>query len=159
MPRMQNATSLRLAAAGILTLGLAACGSSTTATAPPVTNPFGTTAQCDIGTQAQLASPLPSSTGVSTSLGTITIVANGNANTLYSTFAQWHLVLQNNFGSTINAGPLSLTTYANGPKPYASDYYYSSTIGQTLTAGTYWSVGLAQTGSNCTPYFLGNFST
>jgi hypothetical protein len=102
---------------------------------------------CNAGTQVQLANPQPGQTGVSSTIGQITIVANGNANNLYNTYGQWYLTLTDQFGDTITGGNLKLVSYPNGPHPYGSDFYYASNIGQ-LRSGTTWQVNLNdQTGS------------
>jgi hypothetical protein len=141
-------------------LALAACnggGTSNNGTFSPFgPNPF--TGQCDPGTQVQLANPQPGQTGVNPGIGSITIVANGNNNTLYNTYSQWNLILQDNFGNTVQGGQLNLTPYPNGPHPYASDFYYQSSI-PSLPFGRNWNVGLVQSFSNCAPYSLFGFST
>ncbi len=40
----------------------------------------------DPGTQVQLANPTPGQTDVGTNLGPVTIVANGNSDTLFNTY-------------------------------------------------------------------------
>jgi hypothetical protein len=113
---------------------------------------------CNAGTQVQLANPLPAQTGVSPSIGQITIVANGNSNTLYNTYGQWYLTLTDQFGNTITGGNLRLVSDPSGPHPYTSDFYYASSIGQ-LPSGATWQVNLndqSGTGGVCP---LNSFST
>jgi hypothetical protein len=119
----------------------------------------GSNFQCDTGTREQLANPAPNQTGVPTNMGQITIVADGNANTLYSTYNQWNVVLQTGFGQQIQGGPLTLVSYPSGPHPYASDFYYASSI-PALNPGTTYNVLLEQNnGLNCTAVPLNSFST
>lgn len=114
--------------------------------------------QCDPGTQVQLANPLPNQTNVPGNIGQITIVANGNNNALYNSHQQWQIVLQDSFGNRITGSTLNLTSDANGPHPYASDYYYSSTI-PSLNYGTTYTAYLNYTQSNCNLTPLQSFST
>jgi hypothetical protein len=149
---------VRVAALAAMTFALSACGGGGSSS-PPVNNPFGPSfAQCDPGTQVQLANPLPGQGGVSPTAGSITLVANGNNNTLYNTYQQWFVVLTDSFGNSYNGGPLQLVSFPNGPHPYNSDFYYSSSI-QNLPSGRSWSAGLVYGNGNCSPAFLGNFST
>jgi len=119
-----------------------------------------TTAQCDPGTQVQLASPLPNAAAVSANQGAITIVANGNANSLYNTYSNWNLVLTDNAGDQpIFTQNLSLVPFNSGPHPYASDFYYQAPL-PTLRSGVTYSVSLQQNqGSTCTAVPLQSFST
>lgn len=111
-------------------------------------NPItGGSIQCDPGTQVQLANPQPGQTGVSSNLGQIVIVANGSNNSLYDAYNRWNLVLADQFGDRITCSNLTLTPYANGPHPYPSDFYYSSTIGQLPTGATC-PVQLTEPGAN-----------
>lgn len=145
-------------ALGAFTLALAACGGGGRSTAPGPFGPNPFVVQCDPQTNVQLASPVPGQSGVSTTIGSITIVANGNNNLLYTTYPQWYVTLIDNQGNTVNGGSLKLVPFPNGPHPYQSDFYYSSSI-PTLPAGSSWSAGLVEAGQNCSPDFLGNFST
>lgn len=131
---------------------LAGCGSSSNGGTPFFSS------VCDTGTQVQLANPVPNQFGVSTTIGQVTIVANGNNNTLYNTYTQWHALLSDNFGNPISGGQLNLVAYPSGPHPYPSDFYYSSTIPQ-LTSGSTWSVYLSRTDGSCQPVFVGTFAT
>ena len=106
-----------------------------------------------------LANPTPNSYGVPSNLGSITIVANGNNNTLYNTYSGWSLFLQSSYGNTIYGGGLGLVPNNSGwPKPYGSDFYYQSNMqGQGLTPGQNYTVILAN--SNCNGVAVGQFST
>jgi hypothetical protein len=149
--------SLRIAIPAALMLALTACGGSGGG------NPFGgnTGYECQTGTQVELANPQSGQVGVPTNLGQITIVANGQANNLYNTSNQWSVILTPNYGGyqQIDGGSLNLVSDPNGPHPYNSDFYYSSSI-QGLPAGITWNAQLIQNnGSNCQPVPLGSFST
>lgn len=149
---------LRLLAVAAITLALTACGGGGGSYSPA--NPFNPnpfTAQCDPGTAVQLANPQPGQTASST-MGSVTIVASGNNNTLYNTYPQWSVVLTDNFGNQITGGSLSLVAFPNGPHPYQSDFYYSSSI-PSLPTGRQWAAGLVNTASGCSPVFLGDFFT
>ena len=156
---LRLAPCVRLGILAAITFALSACGGGGSSS-PPVNNPFGPSfAQCDPGTQVQLANPLPGQSGVSPGIGSVTIVANGNSNPLYNTYQQWSVVLTDSFGNTYNGGALQLVSDSNGPHPYTSDFYYSSSF-QNLPPGRNWSAGLVfANGGNCSPAFLGNFST
>lgn len=119
---------------------------------------FGGLLACNPGTQVQLASPAPNQTGVASNIGQITIVANGNSNTLYNTYGQWQFTLVDNFNNQMTSGTLNLVPDPSGPHPYASDFYYQSSI-SPMTAGRTWNVELVQNGNSCTPASVGSFST
>jgi hypothetical protein len=150
---------LRLALCGIFALLLAACsGSGVLGGLGPV---FGNQPACDTGTQVQLANPAPSQNGVNSNIGQITIVASGNSNNLYNTYGQWNVVLTPlNFGTgSIEGGPLSLVDGRSLNHPFASDFYYASSV-PNLQPGVTWNVTLQQNnGTNCTPASVGTFST
>jgi hypothetical protein len=116
-------------------------------------------AQCDPGTQVQLANPLNQQTNVSTNIGSITIVANGNSNVLYTMPSQWSLLLTDGVGDSISTGSLSPVADPNGPHPWGSDFYYSGSLQQQLIAGDTWTVSLLQTNASCTAQPVGTFST
>jgi hypothetical protein len=149
---------IRLALPFALTAGLAACSGGAGSLLGGLNPITGGSIQCDPGTQVQLANPQPGQTGVSNTLGQIVIVANGSNNSLYSGYNQWNLVLADQFGDRITGSNLTLTSYTNGPHPYPSDFYYSSTVGQLPTGAT-WTVQLTQPGANCLPVPLNSFST
>ena len=137
---------------------LAACGGGTASTGTaPVPN---TNGSCALGFQAQIARPAPSQTGVG-NISSIEIVANGNNNNLYNAYQSYDLLVTPS-GAPPQQGIASnfLTLApadANGPHPYASDYYYNANLGENIPSG-YWDVYLnAQ--SNCQPYYLGSFGT
>ena len=73
-----------------------------------------------------LANPQPGQTGVTTTLGRVTLVAFGNGNTLYSTYTQWIVTLTDSTGTPWTGGSLSLVSDPAGPHPYPSDFYYAS---------------------------------
>jgi hypothetical protein len=149
-------SSLRLVLPAALALLLSACSGSGGGIGPIF---GGNPLQCDPGTQVQLASPQNAQTGVPGNIGQITIVANGNGNNLYNTYGQWNIFLTPSFGgSPLQGGSLSLVPYPNGPHPYASDFYYASSV-PNLAPGTTWYVTLQQQNVNCTGMLLGSFST
>jgi len=119
---------------------------------------FGGPQVCNPGTQVQLASPAPYKNGVSTGVGQIIIVANGNNNILYNSYPQWQIVLADNFNGQTTGGSLNLVPDPSGPHPYPSDFYYSSSVPQ-LPVGRNWNVELVENGSSCTPASVGSFST
>jgi hypothetical protein len=112
---------------------------------------------CNSGTQVQLADPQPGQTGVSTTIGRIVIVANGNNNNLYNTYNQWYLTLTDQFGDTITGSNLTLVSF-HGIQPYASDFYYASNIGQLPTGAT-WQVNLNDQNGTSGVCPLNSFST
>ena len=105
----------------------------------------------------QISNPSPNSSGNSTTIGTITIVANGNSNTLYNSYSNWSIILQGNYSGTINGGQLSLVN-RNGTQPFPSDFYYASSI-PTLAGGDSYQVELVNNSGFCTPVTIGQFST
>jgi hypothetical protein len=152
-------SSFRLVLPAALALALSACsGSGALGGLGPI---FGNLPQCDTGTQVQLANPAPFQNGVSSNIGQITIVANGNSNTLYNTYGQWSVVLEpNNFASgSIQGGSLSLVDGRSLNHPFNSDFYYGSSV-PSLQPGVTWNVKLQlNNGTNCTPAPVGTFST
>ncbi len=138
-------------------LVLSACSGSGGGSGSNPLPPGGYNGSCDPGTAVSLASPTPNAFNVSSTIGSITIVANGNNNTLGSSYSGWSLFLQSNgFGSVSSNGNLSLVSDPSGPHPYASDYYYQASV-STLQQGTNYTVYLANGG--CNGVMIGNFST
>jgi hypothetical protein len=131
---------------GATALALAACSSG----ANSGNNPSVVGTSCNPGTQLALASPTPNQTGVNPGITQIVVVANGNGNYLFQTFANWQVVLliNNNANQAIPGGALSLTTDDNGPHPFPSDYYYASSI-SNLQGGLSYAVYLSQENTNC----------
>ena len=113
---------------------------------------------CDPGTSVQLANPTPAQTGVDPTLGQITIVANGNADTLFTTYGAWSLTLYDRSGNVYPGNRLSLVAYPSGPHPFASDFYYASSV-SGLVAGRTYDVRLGWVGQNCNEFSVGSFST
>lgn len=151
-------TILRLTVCAALTLALSACGGS--GGLGSIIGGGTNALQCNAGTRVQLASPQSFQSGVSSNVGQITIVADGNTNNLYNTYGQWNVVLTPAFnGYPIQGGSLALVSDPNGPHPFASDFYYASSV-PSLTPGTTWNVTLQDnSGGPCTPVPLGSFST
>jgi hypothetical protein len=132
-------------------------GSSGTNPVPPFFNGI-----CDPGTNVSLAFPNNTQgnfpTGVSTGIGRVEIVANGNNNTLFNSYAQFDTILVSNFGQ-VQGGFLTLTSDNGGPHPYASDFYYNSSIGG-LQSNTVYTVYLnVPSNSSCQPVAIGQFAT
>ncbi len=138
---------------------LAACGSGGSGSSynPPFGGGGGYGSACNPGTDVQLANPAPNSAGVPTNTGSITIVANTNANQLYQNYASWSIVLQGSYGP-INGGQLSLVSDPQGPHPFPSDFYYSSSF-SGLPGGQYFTVQLVNDSGYCNAVTIGNFST
>ena len=162
---MQSLT--RIVAVCALTFGLAACSGSGSSnnglpTGFPSGGGIGFGAQCNVGTQVQIARPFNGQTGVNSNLGSIEIVANGNASNLDQTFGQWNLVITPNpssLGQPFYSGNLTRTSDRSGPQPYPSDYYYVGSLA-SLPSGYNWNVGLQDNdGSGCQPVYVGSFST
>ncbi|MGZ3497500.1 MAG: hypothetical protein ACXWNK_13745 [Vulcanimicrobiaceae bacterium] len=147
---------VRLVALTSMMLALSACGGGGAG------NILGNTiVECNPGTQVQLANPSPGQSNVDPNIGSVTVVANGNNNTLYTTYQGWNLLLVDTFThQTVNGGQLNLVADPNGPHPYGSDFYYQASIPQ-LQSGQNWSVELVQSQSfaSCSPYPLNSFST
>jgi hypothetical protein len=141
---------------GTPALVLSACSSGASGNNPQVAG-----TSCNPGTQLALASPTPNQTGVNPGINQIVVVANGNGNYLFQTFANWQVVLliNNNANQGIPGGALSLITDSNGPHPFPSDYYYASSI-SGLQGGLSYAVYLSQENTNC-PLVgpVGGFST
>lgn len=137
------------------TLALAACGAG----GANNTIPGGIGFQCNPGTQIQLARPAPSQSA--SNVSQVEIVANGNGNNLYNSFAQWNLVVQDNFGDPpITSNNLNLVADPSAPHPYGSDFYYTGNLGTTLPAGATWTVTIEQQPyGSCLPAPVGTFST
>lgn len=142
-------TFLRSLAVVLCVLFAAACSSSSTGPGSTL---------CNTGTVQQLANPLQNQTGVSPTIGQITIVASSNNNTLYNTHSQWAIQLVDNTTTVWNGQSLQLVADPSGPHPYPSDFYYASNIPQ-LVAGRTYRVTLSQLGSACQAVNLGSFST
>jgi hypothetical protein len=150
-------SSLRLVLPAALALALSACSGSGGGLGNILGG--GNPLQCDPGTQVQLASPQANQSGVPSNIGQITIVASGNTNNLYDTHDQWNLYLTPSYsGAPIQGAQLQLVDGHTLNHPYASDFYYGSSI-PNLTPGTTWYVTLQQQGVNCSGMLLGSFST
>lgn len=147
-------TFLRLMCLGALTTLLAACGSGSANSSLPST--YGS---CDPGTPVQLARPAPGQTSVSTTQGSIEIVASGNQNTIGSNYQNFSLLLQpQNGGPIVSTSNLTPVADTSGPHPFVQDFFYSGNV-QTLQFGTVYTVLLNEASLNCTPVAIGSFST
>jgi hypothetical protein len=149
-------TSLRIA--GMLgILALAACSGSGGNGLPGGGNP--SFAQCNPGTNVELARPAPNQFGAG-NVNSIEIVANGSSNVLNQSPQSWNLQVTDNNGNQYVSGPLNPASDPGGPHPYGSDFFYSAPI-QALPVGFTYNVSLIQN-SGCSAYPLypyGTFST
>jgi len=132
---------------------LALCTACSHSSNPVPTNPPGVT--CNVGTQVQLANPLPGATGVPSNIGQVTIVVNASTDLLGG---NWNGILVDQFGNKIQGGTFTLTSDHGGPHPFPNDYYYNTSVPQ-LNVGTLYGMYLNQFTSQCTPLFVGSFST
>jgi len=149
--------SVRLARALVIAsvIGAAGCGGggSSSSTLP---NP-GSSAICDANAGSiAVARPSP---GFGTNGNTIEIVSSSSTDQLHQFPNQFDLNLRDNFGNVTVTGPLSLVADASGPHPYSSDFYYAGTLANSLQPGLTYSVFLNAPNTNCTPGFIGSFST
>jgi hypothetical protein len=153
----------RLLPLALVAAVLTACGSSGSSNSAPVPGVFpgGNPANaCSPGTAVQLASPLPFQTGVSPNLSAVTIVASGNSNALYAAYSAWEVQLADQFGDLVPGAPLQLVSDSNGPHPFGSDFYYSSSLqGQFLTPGSTWEVFLFNNNDGCSLDLRQSFQT
>jgi hypothetical protein len=112
---------------------------------------------CDFNAQSiTIARPTP---GFGQNGNTIEIVSSSGSDDLHSNPSAYDLNLRDNFNNVIITGPLSLVPDPNGPHPYTSDFYYQGTLQSPLQGGLTYNVFLNAPNSNCTPGFVGSFST
>jgi hypothetical protein len=109
----------------------------------------------------QLARPTP---GYPQNGNNIEIVAAGNGDQLAQFTNQFDLILRDNFGNEIDTGFLTLVADQNGPHPYPpgnpGDFFYQGTLQNgALQFGRNYNVYLNAPNTNCTPGFVGSFST
>lgn len=163
--RFFSLRSVRLARVLVVTaslaLPLAACGGGSSSSGnSPIPNP-GSNQLCDTNSQGtQLARPSQGQTGVSSGTTSIEIVSNGNGDQLFSSYGQFDIILRDNFGNQFSTGFLNITSDSSGPHPYNSDFYYVGSIPSgSLLGGDTYSAYLNAPNTNCTPGFLGSFST
>jgi hypothetical protein len=155
----QHPSSRTRIARAILACGslaaLAACGGSSGNSPAP---PFG---PCNPDAQVALAKPIQGSTGVPANITSIEIVANGNNNQLYTSYAHYQLVAVPSFGSPFNSSNnLSPTSDPNGYHPFLTDFYYAANFNNgQFTPGNSYAIYLNVTSTNCQPSFVGTFST
>lgn len=89
----------------------------------------------------------------------IEIVSSTDQDQLHQFPNQFDLNLRDNFGNLLITGPLTLVPDNNGPHPFTNDFYYSATLQGSLQGGVTYSVYLNAPNTNCTPGFIGSFST
>ena len=128
-------------------------GGSSSSTLP---NP-GSNQICDPNAASiALARPTP---GFGQNGNTIEIVSSTDQDQLHQFPNQFDLNLRDNFGNVLITGPLSLLPDNQGPHPYTNDFYYAGTLQGSLQPGLTYSVFLNAPNTNCTPGFIGSFST
>ena len=147
-----------LFAVAVVTLaGCAGGGSSTLPNA-------GSTGICDpTATGIQLARPTP---GFPSNGNTIEIVVAGSSDQLGNPqfTGMFDLILRDQFNAEIDTGFLFTVSDSNGPHPYAvnnpGDFYYGGNVpSNSILAGRTYNVYLNAPNTNCTPGFVGSFST
>jgi hypothetical protein len=136
--------AFRLAAFAALTLGVSACGGSTSSNT------------CYPGAASEIVIP----TGGTNAPGTtqVTIALQARSDLLGNS---WNLLLRDSFGSTVSTDPLTLISGTGLPHPFPdTDYFYSANIASpsTLPANRSWRVYLNQFNSSCTARYLATFS-
>lgn len=90
----------------------------------------------------------------------IEIVDNGNGDQLFQFTNMFDLQLKDNFNNEIDTGVLSGVADPGGPHPYSSDFFYAGTLQNgSLQFGRTYNVFLNAPNTNCTPGFVGSFST
>jgi hypothetical protein len=128
-------------------------GGSSSSTLP---NP-GSNAICDSNAQSiTLARP---TAGFGQNGNTIEIVSSTDQDQLHGNPSAFDLNLRDNFNNVIITGPLSLVADSGGPHPYSNDFYYVGTLQTPLQGGLTYNVFLNAPSTNCTPGFVGSFST
>ncbi len=95
-----------------------------------------------------------------TSGNTVEIVASTNQDYLNQYTGQFDLLLNDNFGNQLVTNGLTAVPDPNGPHPYTYDYFYAGTTNNgNILGGRTYSVYLNAPNTNCTPGFVGTFST
>jgi hypothetical protein len=141
-----------------LLLAVAGCAGGGSSTLPN----SGSTALCDAGAVSiQLARPTPGFP--QTSANTIEIVSSTDTDQLHGSPNQFDLILVDQFSSINNGlvtGPLNLVPDPGGPHPYTNDFFYAGTISNgSLQFSRTYNVYLNAFNTQCTPGFVGSFST
>lgn len=151
--------ALRLIIPAALVTALTACsGSGGLGGLSPIFGGAPGMSSCQPGTSVQLANPQPFQTNAS-NVNQITIVADGDSNTLHQSSQNWYVYLVDNSGRQITGGPLNPVSDTNGPHPYTSDFYYGSQLPQTLPSGMTYTAYLGRNDQSCTAQPLQSFST
>jgi hypothetical protein len=142
-----------LVVASIVVAAAGCGGGSSNSTLP---NP-GSNAICDANAGSiAVARPSP---GFGQNGNTIEIVSSSGSDDLHSFPNQFDLNLRDNFNNIIITGALTPVPDNTGPHPYTTDFYYQGTLQSPLQAGLTYSVFLNAPNTNCTPGFIGSFST
>jgi hypothetical protein len=90
---------------------------------------------------------------------TIEIVSSSQTDQLHGNPPQFDFNIRDNFGNVIISGPLSLVADTTGPHPYTNDFFYSGTLQSAVQGGVTYNVFLNAPNTQCTPGFIGSFST
>ncbi|MDQ6926791.1 MAG: hypothetical protein M3154_11220 [Candidatus Eremiobacteraeota bacterium] len=142
-----------LVAASIVVVAAGCAGGGSSSTLP---NP-GSNAICDPNAASiSIARPSP---GFGTNGNSIEIVSSTDQDQLHGSPNQFDLNLRDSFGNVLVTGPLSLVNDNGGYHPYTNDFYYVGTLQTALQGGVSYSVFLNAPNTNCTPGFIGSFST
>jgi hypothetical protein len=142
------ARALVVASVMIAATGCGGGGSSST-----LPNP-GSNALCDSNAQSISLARTPGAGS-----NTIEIVSSTDQDQLHGFPNQFDLNLRDNFNNVIITGALSLVADSSGPHPYTNDFFYSATLQNPVQGGVTYSVYLNAPSTNCTPGFVGSFST
>jgi hypothetical protein len=133
-------------------VALAGCGGGGGSLPNPGSNQV-----CDpTATGIQLARP---TNGFPQNGNNIEIVVSGNTDQLAQFTNMFDLILRDNFNNEIDTGLLSGVADPGGPHPYSSDFFYQGALQGSLLVGRTYNVYLNAPNTNCTPGFVGSFST
>ncbi|HEY0381581.1 MAG TPA: hypothetical protein VGC72_05230 [Candidatus Elarobacter sp.] len=147
---------VRLARALVAVSLFAAAGCAGGSSGSTLPDP-GSNAICDSNAQSiTLARP---TAGFPQNGNTIEIVSSTDQDQLHGNPGAFDLNLRDNFGNVIITGALSLTPDTGGPHPYTNDFYYVGTLQTPIQGGRTYNVFLNAPSTNCTPGFVGSFST
>ncbi|MEA2786362.1 MAG: hypothetical protein QOF71_2466 [Candidatus Eremiobacteraeota bacterium] len=117
----------------------------------------GSTAICDSNAGSiTVARP---SAGFASNGNSVEIVSSSSTDDLHNNPGLFDLNLRDNFGNVIVSGFLSLVPDPSGPHPYSSDFFYQGNLSVALQPGLTYQVFLNAPSTNCTPGFVGSFST
>jgi hypothetical protein len=138
----------------VAVVALAGCGGGGSSLPNPGSNQV-----CDPDAGSiSLARP---SFGFSQNGNAIEIVSSSSTDQLHGNPSQFDLIIRDNFNNEIDTGVLSLVSDTGGPHPYTNDFFYAGTPlnNASLQFGRTYNVYLNAPNTNCTPGFVGSFST